>query len=243
MRACKTCGVQVEDKLDVCPLCGEPVSEQRRYERMSEERTQNVLQAGARIESESERTVRGAKIWLFEMVSLVAFTAGIVIFAADFSSGFALEWSLIPLLAIVSLYVAVSAIIAFHRHLVLLLIVETAVVAGFLMVLSTLVEEANWFLTIALPVTLLVALVSGLAATTVARLKLNALQAVAVTFLGSGFFVVGLEFILNYAMGGDFLVSWSLIAFACTLSLFVLILFINKRLKEHHAEFRKIFHI
>ncbi|MFW6214257.1 MAG: DUF6320 domain-containing protein, partial [Spirochaetota bacterium] len=171
------------------------------------------------------------------------FTAAIVIFAADFAFGFTLEWSVVPLLAIGFFYLAMIAIIGFHRVPILLLVVETGVVAGFLLLLDVVLPEATWFLSIALPVTLLLALVSGVAAAAIARLKLRPLQAIAVAFLASGFFVVGLEFILNLALFDELLVSWSLIAFACTLSVFFLILFINRRLRERHAEYRKVFHL
>lgn len=243
MTKCDNCGVMIEDGLDECPLCGEPVSEKARRQKESERDKQNALKPGASVAPEDEDTVRSAKIWLFEMVSLVAFTAGIVIFAADFAFDFTLSWSLYPLLAIGFVYLSVAAIIGFVRTPALLLAVETAILAGFLLLLDLLIGEQAWFLELGLPIALLVAVVIGVVALVISRLHLNALQGVAVALLGAGFFVVGLEVIINRARSGELLVSWSLIAFACTLSLFFLILFINKRLRERHAEFRKIFHI
>jgi hypothetical protein len=243
MTKCRKCGVLVEDELDECPLCGEPVTEDAREQRRSERERENVLRAGGSVEPENEETVRSAKIWLFEMTSLVAFTAAIIIFAADFAFGFTVTWSLYPLLAIGFVYLVTAAIIAFVRVPGVLLAAETLIVAGFLLLLDLLIGQADWFLSIALPVTVLVALIVGIAGVVIAKLSLNALQVLAVVFLASGFFVVGLELILNYAINDQILVSWSLVAFACTLSLFFLILFINKRLRERHAEFKKIFHI
>jgi len=243
MRTCKKCGVQVEDNVEECPLCGEPVTEERRKQRASASEGENVLKPGTEMETGDSSTLRSAKIWAFEMVSLVAFTAAIIIAAADFAFDFSLSWSLIPLAAIGFIYLAVSAIVALFRYPAALLIAETVAVAGFLLLLDLLLPQTDWFLRLALPITVLVALFSGIAGTTIVKLKLNALQAVAVWFLAAGFFVVGLEFVLNWALRDELLVSWSLIAFACTLSLFFLILFINKRLRERHAEFRRIFHI
>jgi len=243
MTKCRNCGVQVEDGLDECPLCGEPVSERRRQEREHENERENVLRPGSSLKPENERTVRSAKIWLFEMVSLVAFTAGIIIFAADIAADFALSWSLYPLLAIGFVYLFTAAIIGFVRVPGLLLVVQTAIVAGFLLLLDLLLPSGAWFLSLALPITILAALLIGASAFVIRRMGLNVLQALAVVFLASGFGVVGLELIINLARAAEMLVSWSLIAFACTLSLFVLILFINKRLKERHAAVRKIFHL
>ena len=243
MRTCNNCGVRIEDNVDECPLCGEPVTEERRRERESAGERENVLRPGTQVSPEDSSTLRSAKIWAFEMVSLVAFTAAIVIGAADFAFDFSLSWSLIPLSSIGFVWLAVSAVIALSRHPTALLIVETVAVAGFLLLLDLLLPQPDWFLTLALPITVLVAFFAGVAGAIIVKLHLNALQAVAVWFLAAGFVVVGLEFVLNWALRDEILVSWSLIAFACTLSLFFLILFINKRLRERHAEFRKIFHI
>ncbi|MFP4113545.1 MAG: DUF6320 domain-containing protein [Spirochaetota bacterium] len=243
MKKCTKCGVMIEDNLDECPLCGEPVTEERRKQRQDDEYRDNVLRPGTEIDAENEKTVRGAKIWLFEMTSLVAFTAAIVIFAADFAFGFTLTWSTYPLLAIVFVYLLTAAIIALIRRPAWLFAVETVVVVGFLFLLDLLVGDTEWFLPIGLPVTILVALLAGGSGAAIVKLNLNALQSLAVVFLASGFFVVGLELVLNYALHDELLVSWSLIAFACTLSLFVVVLFINKRLRERHSEYKKIFHI
>jgi len=243
MNKCDNCGVLVEDGLDECPLCGEPVTEKSRQEREAAIERENVLRPGAEVPPENEETVRSAKIWLFEMVSLVAFTAGIIIFAADFASGFELDWSLYPLLAIGFVYLSVSAMIGFGHNPTILLVVQTVIVAGFLLLLDLLIAEGGWFFPLALPITVLVAILIGASSLVISKLRLNALQGVAVVFLASGIGSVGLDFIINRARDSETVVSWSLIAFACTLSVFVLILFINKRLRERHSEFRKIFHL
>ncbi len=243
MNKCENCGVLVEEGLDECPLCGEPVTEQRRQEREAASERENVLRPGAEVPQENEATVRSAKIWLFEMVSLVAFTAGIIIFAADLGPDFELTWSLYPLLAIGFVYVFTAALIGFIRVPGILLVLETAVVAGFLLLLDLVIAASGWFMSLALPITILVAVLIGASSLTISKLRLNTLQGVAVIFLASGIGSVGLEFAINRARNSEPIVSWSLIAFACTLSLFVLVLFINKRLQERHSEFRKVFHL
>lgn len=243
MKKCRNCGVMIEDGLEECPLCGEPVTEERRQRQKTDEERQNVLRAGARIETEREETRRSAKIWLFQMVSLVAFTAAIIIFAADIASDFSLSWSVYPLLVIGFVYLFTAALIGFARFRGVLLVVETILVVGFLLLLGLLIGETQWFVSLGLPITVLAAVLIGACAVTIVRLKLNVLQSIAVVVLASGFFVVGLEFVLNVVLEDEIVVSWSLIAFACTLSVFFLTLFINKQLRERHAEFKKIFHI
>jgi hypothetical protein len=177
------------------------------------------------------------------MVSLVALTAALVIFAADFGFGFRVTWSVYPLLAVGFVWLAATAAIALARRLRLLLAGETVVLSGFLYALSRLAESGGWFMPIALPVVVMIALLVGIASTVIVRRRLATLPAIAVIVLCTGFFVVGLEASINNYLDNGTPVSWSLVAFACAFSLFFLILSINRRLRDHHAEYRKIFHL
>lgn len=242
MNECKDCGVIIEEGLDECPLCGAPVSDEAR-ERAADADPSDVLRMPpASLDPEVRETVRSAKIWLFETITIVAFTAGIIVFAADFATGFELSWSLTPLAAIGFVYLFTVAIITFIRRPMILLISETLVIALLLLVLDFLVGEESWFLTLGLPMTVLVAVLTGVTVASIVKLRLNLLQTVGVVFLVSGFCAVGIEFLINRARG-ELLVSWSLIAFACALSVFLVLIFINRRLQERHSEFRKIFHL
>jgi hypothetical protein len=191
----------------------------------------------------AESTVRGAKIWLFEILSLIAFTAAIVVFAADFAYGFAVSWARYPLVCIGFVWLMGSVAIALARHLSFLLLAETIVVVTFLFVLGQFIGAGEWFFPLALPITLLVAAVFGSGIGFMVRLKLSAFQNIGVIFLSSGLFLIGLEAVINKWSGEGPLVSWSLVAFACTLSLFFLMLLLNRRLKKRHAEYRRIFHL
>ena len=191
----------------------------------------------------TESAVRGAKLWLFEILSLIAFTAAIVVFAADFAYGFAVSWARYPLVSIGFVWLMGSVAIALARHLSFLVLAETIVVITFLFVLGQFIGAGAWFFPLALPITLLVAAVFGSGIGFMVRLKLSAFQSIGVVFLSSGLFLIGLEAIINNWSGREPLVSWSLVAFACTLSLFFLMLFLNRRLKERHEEYRRIFHI
>jgi hypothetical protein len=242
MNECRECGVIVEDGLDACPLCGAPVTDEARERAASIEPGDVLLKPPASLDPEVRETVRGAKIWLFEMVTIVAFTAGMILFATDIASGFQLTWSLTPLAAIGFVYLFTVAIILFIRRPVILLASEALNVALLLLALDVLVGQERWILALGLPITVLVAVLTGVSVAAIVKLRLNALQAVAVVFLAAGICVVGIEFVINRAQG-ELLVSWSLIAFACTLSVFAVLMFINRRLREHHSEFRKIFHL
>jgi hypothetical protein len=244
MRTCAKCGVIVEDDSATCPLCGHRMGDSVPSVTATEESTGIQHGRGAGDGPPlAASTVRSAKLWLFEIVSLVMFTAAIVVFAADFAYGFSVSWSRFPLVCIVFCWAAGSLMIVFWKHPTLLLVAETVTVSVFLYVLSLFSGSTDWFLPLALPITVLVALVYGTGFGLVARLRLTMFQAIGVVFLSSGLFIVALEAVISVWVDSDSLVSWSLVVFACALSLFFLMLFLNRRLKERHAEYRRIFHI
>jgi len=234
MRVCKNCGVEVEDA-ERCPLCGsepkEAVGERPKSSNSEEAHT-----------PEENRVIQNAKIWGFEMISLVAFTAALVAFASDFAFGFEVTWSLYPIASIAFVWLFTGILIALGHRPVTAVIAETLLAGGFLLALSQIIGSSAWFLSIALPITILVGFIGALVILVAKLLKPSVLQVVAISFLAAGLFLVGLDLILSLHTNAEAPVSWSLVAFACTLSLFFLILFINRRLRDKHSEFRKIFH-
>jgi hypothetical protein len=237
MKICENCGVEIEEG-EVCPLCGSPTTDAPGVERPGDPKSSET-----RIRSSQEKKILlDAKIWAFEMVSLVAFTAAIVVFASDFAFGFQVTWSVYPLASIAFIWIFVSVAIALARVPVAAVLTETVLTAGFLLALGQMGGSTGWFVTLALPITGLVGIISAIVALIIKSLHPTLLQIVACLFLAAGFFLVGLELILALHFDAEAPVSWSLVAFACTLSLFFLILFIDRRLRERHSEFRKIFH-
>ena len=249
MQKCPTCGVYVENAR-ICPLCGEPLAPTDEQGATGEpSRDQSPFPAaedpdGALSSREgNEQTVHNAKIWLFEMVSLAAFTVGIIVFAADFGFGFRVTWSTYPLAGVVFAWLFTTAVIVLTRRRVALIGAETAIVAALLLFISTVSGGTGWFMGLALPITLLLGAIIAITSIIVKLTRLRALAIVATVVLTLGFFLVGLDITLSAHLGSDRPLSWSLVAFTCTLSLFFLILAINKRLREHHSDFRRVFHI
>jgi hypothetical protein len=229
MKTCENCGVEVEEELERCPLC---------RARLDDEPDDPDEQ-----EEPAQETVSHARFWLWEVFSLLAFAAALVTFAADFAFGFDVEWARYPLIAIGFLWVSATIMIGLAEHPFLKLLAETAAVAGFLFGLELLTETSGWFLPLGLPITVLTAVLAGAAAVVIRKRKLSALPAVAVVVFASGVFVVGLEFIIKRYTGSDVVVSWSLVALACAIAIFFLILWVNKRMRERHSEYRKVFHL
>lgn len=186
---------------------------------------------------------RRARFWLWEMFTIVIAATAIIVAAADFGYGFDLGWSAYPLTALAAVWLFVTAVTMLGRDIPLAYASATVVVLGYLFVLDLLTGGQAWFVPFALPIGLLVAVVGGAAAGTARSLKLSVFQTLAIALIFIGLFLVGLEVILSFAMDLDSIVSWSIVALGGCLSIALLLWIINRRLRERHADFKRLFHL
>ncbi len=181
--------------------------------------------------------------WLWEVVSLLALTAGAILFAIDLADGFRVNWSLYPLSAVVFLWACATSAIMLRRRPPALVAALAAAVLLFLFVLSVMTPGRPWFVPLGLPLVAVLLGVGAAVAAAVRRLRLSLLPTLAASVLGCGIAAVGVELVLGRYLGLPRLVSWSLVALACAISLFLALLLVHKRLTERHADIRRFFHL
>jgi uncharacterized protein DUF6320 len=243
MKQCHNCGVELEDQLARCPLCGASLSDDGSDNEpgfKSEGCPDGEPTETAEVQS-AER--RRARFWLWEMFTIVIIATAIIVAATDFGYGFDLSWSIYPLTGLAFVWIVVTVVIVLGKDILLLYAAVAIALLAYLFVLDTLVAGEPWFFTFALPMTILVAVVGGGAAATVRNLKLSVFQTLAVSVFFLGIFVLGLEVILYFALDLESILSWSIVAFGGCLSIALLLGLINKRLRERHADFKRVFHL
>ncbi len=198
MNVCTGCGVEVEEGLARCPLCGTPLG--------GADAPGAPETASAR--AEPRGAPRAMRRWLLEATTLVAGAGAIVVFAADFAYRMRLTWSVYPLAAIGFLWVsAVVAIVSCPRPLVWLGC-QTAALLLFLYGLDMLTGGRPWFVPLALPAAVLAVVLT--AATAAAARRRPPLQVLALALLAAGLYLLGLEQILNRYASRALAPGWSL---------------------------------
>ena len=243
MKQCDQCGVELENELARCPLCGASLLIDEPDVGSGE--SAEVRPAGEPADQTNLQVTehRRARFWLWEMFTIVFIATAIIVAAADFGYGFDLSWSIYPLTALAFVWIFVTAVIGLGRDILLAYAASTIAVIAYLFVLDSLVAGESWFVPIALPMTLLVAVVGGAAAGTVRGLSLSFFQTLAASVFFLGIFALGLEVILYFALDLESILSWSIVAFGGCLSIALLLWLINKRLRERHADFKRVFHL
>lgn len=270
MKICPECGVQVEERHIRCPLChtsltsegqasdedpqagrdeapetGPPAAEKADGgERERVDRLEHADARGRAHVTGPESGVPGdGRLWLFEVVSLLAAVAAIVVFAADFAFGFSLSWAQLPLGSIAYFWMLFSALILFFHRPVLLGTLLVAATAGFLFVIDRSTPGGPWFLELGLPILLVTAiLVSAVIWLTVLR-GASLLPTTGRALVAAGLITVGVELLVDQYRGDPGQVSWSLVVFAGSLSLTIFLWLIHRRLKRRHTSLDRIFHL
>jgi hypothetical protein len=233
MNLCKHCGVEVEDDARYCPLCRNPLQPGTEGEQREAPPPPPVPKAVS----------RSMRRWLLEVFTLLGVTGAIVVFAADFSFGMSLTWARFPLASIAFLWLAAVLLILGWGRVWVSLVAEVAAVGLFLFVLDGLTQGSAWFFPLALPLTLLAGTILALTLAIVRVLDLSPFPTIATAMSAAAVLVVGLELLLNRYLADRWFVSWSAVAFACTLPLVLLLFYLRKRFKPMQAEMRKRLHL
>jgi hypothetical protein len=236
MPICRNCGVVIEQGLERCPLCLALLG------RVAEQHEGTSPPPGeARSPIEFSKPLTPLRLW--EILSLFAGTSMVVVFVADFVYSMTVTWARYPLVSIILLWAAGSLLILLRRHRLLLLVTETAALAIFFLVLDFLMPTEPWFLSLALPLTVLAGTLIGVISVITGGLRHRVFAVLAVILVSVGLFLVGIETVLSLYLSGAFRLSWSLLVFGCTVPLVGLLFYIQYRLKVTSKEVRKIFHL
>ncbi len=238
MSICRNCGVEVDEGLNACPLCRAPLGHAGAAEQPRVEQGPQVEDSPP-VKAQPSGALRR---WLLEAVTLLAGAGAFGVFAADFAYDMVLKWSLYPLAAIGFLWMSSLAGILLHGRPVAWAACQTVALLLFLYGLDAVTGGPSWFVSLALPcVVLAVALAAAVVGATRGRLR-TPLPATALSLMGAGLYLVGLEQILDRYASRELSPGWSLVALACILPVALVLLFLHRWLRQH-PEVRRLFHM
>jgi len=231
MPICRKCGVELEDGIHRCPLCSTPMKE--------EAKTGLELQVQERLEARDERIV-----FLFrEIFSFFALAGVVVVGAVDLAYGMDLTWSRIPLVSIIFLWLAVIIPSGIPGKTYLQLLLEMVNLALLLFFLDLLTPGRPWFVPLALPITLILAILSLKAIYLLRRFGFSVPGGIATVLLCVALFVPALELLLHNFRTEALLVSWSLIVSAAAVPFVLFFYYFEKKLKQGSSQLSKFFHV
>jgi len=218
MSYCSRCGVEVEERAVVCPLCQAPIQhldeprpEPRRYPEVVE------------IPARQMRYL----VWISSTAVLLSLSLAFV--TLDVVLEGAITWSRYPLTGAGVIWLLITLVVAVARRPVFVIVGQAAATAGFLFFIDVFDGHLDWFVSLALPI---VAVVTGASILVwlVARLshRAPALIAAAVLF-GCGAGSVALDLLISAYLGATHM-SWSFVVLGAVVPFLVVLLYFHLRL-------------
>lgn len=222
MSFCINCGVELDDGLAVCPLCG-------MYPGINgdqEQSVDNYPSAILHLHKEENRK------HLWELSGIIAFSAIAVCTIVDLLVSKRLGWSLFTDILISDAWITLTIFLFFYKRTITLvsLLLLSTLTALFLTDIIT--RGTAWFIPVGLPLTLaLFAAVASVAAIyNAARIK--GLNIIALAFVGVSAYCIILEIVLDIFLKGIVELRWSLIAAISILPVALVLFHYHYRLRR-----------
>ena len=222
MTLCIHCGVELDDGLKICPLCGKDPEDKGGQEYASDNFPSDIILL--------HRKENRKHLW--ELSGIIAFSGIVVSTIVDLLLSKELKWSLFSDVALATVWVILTLFRFANKRpfiLVTLLMLTILVSLFFIDLIST---GKAWFLPVCLPVTLALFLVTGILIMFYKNNRLKGLNMVATLLILLAGFCVILEITLDKFLNNAVDLRWSLIAGVSILSVALILYFYHYRLKK-----------
>lgn len=226
MSYCVQCGVQLAKNLDRCPLCKTQVinPNQAAADENDNEHPDRVEKAIARID-------RGYARQLSIISTLIPMLIVLLLDILDGGSA----WSpyVLGALAMAWCFLAVPLLFRVKRPY-LYVVLDVLALCGYLALIAAMSNDFSWYLSIVLPLLVLIGIVTLLLLLIIRRIEMLKLFRASLVLLVLACFVIGLEVIIDLSLDGKAVPGWSIYTSTplLVIALMVFGLQHNKALKE-----------
>ncbi len=222
MNYCNTCGIELDDDLQVCPLCGKNPADPGEHEPVQSNYPSDIIHI---YRKESRR-----QIW--ELSGIIAFSGMAVYTIVDLVVGKGLKWSLFADVSILSGWICLTLLLLAFRKYFITIPGLMATLLIMLLFFDFVSPETNWFLPVGLPITVAVFISLSIIILLWKIAHFKGFNILAIVFLViSGFCIVVETFIDKYLFG-SVEIRWSAIAAVSILPIALVLLFVHYRMKK-----------
>jgi Family of unknown function (DUF6320) len=222
MKICSNCGVELEESLEQCPLCGKNPGE-------TGDRNGETMRYPSDIIQLYKKETR-KHIW--ELTGIIAFSGIAVCTIVDLVIGEGIYWSLFADVSILSAWLILTFLLLKFRKPWMLITGLSATVLFMLLMFDLISVKANWFIRIGLPVTLAADIFVCLIVILYHYARFKGFNILAIIFLSAAGFCILTEIIIDKYNTGHVQISWSLLTAVSILPIALVLLFVHYRMKK-----------
>jgi hypothetical protein len=232
MIICKNCGVELENEMTNCPLCGEPVPGDGNTTLIP---SHHPIQYSATMS-------RPQKKLTWEIVSLILLSGIIATLIIDYILNKQIKWSEYPVAIALTIFSYVS-LFAFWRQRTIIQMAGGLILSSLFMILvDALKGNTGWSFKLGIPLLLAGNIIGAALLAVIRASKHKGINLLACAFLAAALLCVCIDGILAFFKSGSIQVRWSIIVAGSIIPVVLVLFFAYSRLKKGRS-LEKTFHI
>ncbi|HBE40386.1 MAG TPA: hypothetical protein DDW27_04145 [Bacteroidales bacterium] len=232
MVLCKNCGIELDDGLKLCPLCGRDQEDNGEQEKISVNYPSGILQ----LQKAENRK------YYWELSGIIAFSGIAVCTIIDLLISKELKWSLLSDVSIAAAWVILTLYQFAHKKPLVMISSLLLTSLASLFLIDLIATGREWFFPVGLPVTITLFAAAGIVTLLYKAVYLKGLNIIAAAFMVLSGFCIILEIILDKYMVGAINIRWSLIVSVSVLPVSFVLFFYYYRLKKGNR-LESFFHV
>lgn len=222
MTICAHCGVELDDGMKICPLCGMDMEKNEDQEYVSNNYPSEIIKL-----QKKEK-----KRFLWELSAVIAFSAIAVCTLVDLLVSKGLKWSLYSDIPVSAIWVILTLFRFAHKRIILLVLSILMTILTALFLINLISPARQWFFPVGLPVTLAAFLAVSILLTLYRAARFKGLNIIAAALVVLSGFCIVVEFTLDLFLDGVVHLRWSLIASVSVIPVALIFLFYHYRLQK-----------
>lgn len=222
MAICVNCGVELDDGLKVCPLCGKDPVKKVEKEDISNNYPSGII----KIQKKENRR------YLWELSGILAFSGIAVCTIVDLLISKNLKWSLYADVSISAAWIMLTLFLFENRKPFMLASWMMLTVMAALFLIDLIAGGKQWFLPVGLPLTMAAFITAGIIIILYRGAQFKGLNIIAAALVILSGFCIITEIILDKYLESSVQLRWSLIAAISILPVALIFFFYHYRLKK-----------
>ena len=241
MNYCKNCGVELDENMNFCPLCGKNIADEtlQNKENLNYQKTKQE----ERILSDFKELTQIQRRKLFwELSGIILISGMIVTVIIDLIINKGVTWSKYSVSICLVLFVNITLIVFLRKKIFILLIGSFLSTSILLMLFDIYNKNMEWGVRFGIPLIFSFYLIVFVLVSLVRSSRQRGINLIAYFLIASGIFSLCIEGIISFQIKKSIDLYWSLIILASVLPVAAILLFIHYRLRKG-TDLKRFFNI
>jgi len=222
MTLCVNCGVELDEGMKICPLCGKDPEKKEEQEQVPGIYPSDIIQ----LEKKENRR------YLWELSGIIAFCGIAVCTILDLLTGKGLNWSLFSDVSITAAWVILTLYLFAYKRVLTIVALQMLTILTALFFIDLIATGREWFFPVGLPVTVTGFILAGTVIVLYNAFHLKGLNIIASALVALSGYCIATEIIFDIYRNGFVDLQWSLIVAVSLLPIALIFFFFHYRLKK-----------